>query len=771
MHFYPRIVLYGLISVAAVARMQGAESVALRRVSHPPRIEDFGQSPPQGAARELTKVSGFIQNQPSDGQPATQRTEAYLGYDSTNIYVAFVCEDQSPGAIRGHLTRREPSTPFDAEDYVEITLDTFRDQRHAFVFDINPRGVQADALRTEGQGNDYSWDTVWNSWSRVTERGYVILAAIPFKSLRFHGSSAAGWGITLMRYLSRNDENDYWPRVSSRISGLLNQEATVTGLENISPSHNMQFIPYGEARSFRALDQRDPVQSRFDSCTFCGKIGLDSKFVFHDSLVLDTTIRPDFAQIESDEPQNTINQRFEVFFPEKRPFFLENSNFFEAPLIAVGQQTRMVFTRRIADPTAGVRLTGKQGPWNLGFFAVDDRSPGEIVTDSDPLHGQRAYFGIGRVSYDIGNQSAIGAMYTHREFQGMFNRVGGLDGVFRLNKNWNATYRGYMSSTLDTTGYLFGQHHEGVLFGNGRRFTLSLQYLDITPNFRTETGFVPRTDQRALNEYGHFYFRPEGKHLVFHGPEENGTQMWDHTNTVVQQNFSFDYVFAFRGNIIVAPIVAYESDVLRPQDFPGLPGKRQFVQEAWGLVFKGSFKRFLSWNTKIIRDGIPVVVPAAGQLPYTGNETAMTQTLTVRPTGSLQIDNTYILDRVTNGAVQHAVFNNHIIRSKWNYQFTRELSLRFIGQYNGLLSNPVYSSLQTQKAFNTDILLTYLVHPGTAIYVGYNTNQENVSPGLCVHLPGSTECDPSGNGLVRTRGIGTNDGRLFFVKVSYLWRR
>ncbi|MGZ4822209.1 MAG: hypothetical protein ACXVZM_11440, partial [Terriglobales bacterium] len=118
-----------------------------------------------------------------------------------------------------------------------------------------------------------------------------------------------------------------------------------------------------------------------------------------------------------------------------------------------------------------------------------------------------------------------------------------------------------------------------------------------------------------------------------------------------------------------------------------------------------------------------------------------------------------------------AVFNNHIIRSKWNYQFTRELSLRFIGQYNGLLSNPVYSSLQTQKAFNTDILLTYLVHPGTAIYVGYNTNQENVSPGLCVHLPGSTECDPSGNGLVRTRGIGTNDGRLFFVKVSYLWRR
>ena len=145
--------------------------------------------------------------------------------------------------------------------------------------------------------------------------------------------------------------------------------------------------------------------------------------------LVNATINPDFAQVESDEPQNTINQRFEVFFPEKRPFFLENSNFFEAPLIGLGfLQPRMVFTRRIADPTFGVRLTGKQGPWNLGFLVADDRSPGLIVPDNDPLHGQRAYFAIGRVSRDLGEQSSIGAMFTTREFHGTFNRVGGLDG-------------------------------------------------------------------------------------------------------------------------------------------------------------------------------------------------------------------------------------------------------------------------------------------------------------------------------------------------------
>jgi len=146
-------------------------------------------------------------------------------------------------------------------------------------------------------------------------------------------------------------------------------------------------------------------------------------------------------------------------------------------------------------------------------------------------------------------------------------------------------------------------------------------------------------------------------------------------------------------------------------------------------------------------------------------------TMSVKPTGHLEIDNTYILDRVLNGAAHHAAFNNHIIRSQWNYQLTRALSLRAILQYNGLLANPMYSSLQTTKDFSSDFLITYLVHPGTAVYVGYNTNLENVIPGLCIPVAGqSMGCDPNASGLVRgTRLI--NDGRVFFVKVSYLFRR
>lgn len=754
-------------------------SISVPRVKQAPRLEDFEDMAPHGAAQELQKVEGFIQNQPSDGKPGTERTDAYLGYDQQNFYIVMVCWDRQ--GVRADLTQREPaanntfqqsSTPFQTDDYIEVTLDTFKDERHAFVFDINPKGVQADGLWTEGEGTDYSWDTLWYSRAKISHEGYVIWTAIPFRSLRFHVTSVNSWGVTLSRYIARNDEYDYWPRVSTRISGRLNQEAKLTGFENVSPGRNMQFIPYVESRTFRGLDTTDPNQPRFDSAHFRGKAGLDSKFVFHDSLVLDTTINPDFAQIESDQPQNTVNQRFEVFFPEKRPFFLENSNFFEAPLISNGVfQPRMVFTRRIADPTFGVRLSGKQGPWNLGFLVADDRSPGLEVLPGDPSYRKRAYFAIGRVSHDLGEQSSVGAIFVNREFNGTFNRAGGLDGTFRLNANWNASYRGYMSSTQDFAGYSFGQMHDAVIVGNGRRFAFSADYFDITPRFQVESGFVQRTDQRSINEYGHFYWRPEGKHLVFHGPEENITQLWDHNNSVLQQIGSFDYVFDFRPNIIIAPIITYESDVLRPVDFAGLPNNRAYSQDGVGFVFKGSPWRWLLFNTRIFRDGTVVVIPAKGQLPYTGNETVVSQTLGLKPTGRLQIDNTYILERVVNGMTHHAVVNSNIVRSKWNYQFTREFSLRLITQYNGLLTNPGYSSLQSTKNLNFDVLFTYLLHPGTAVYVGYNSNLENVDPGLCVHLPGSEECDPNGGGFLRTRDRLTNDGRQLFIKLSYLFRR
>jgi hypothetical protein len=786
-------VLCGVFVILVAPNANAANGVRIPRVTTAPRLEDFEGMTPSGNSAQLAKVSDFIQQTPSDGRPATQRTDVYLGYDKANLYMVWVCWDTDPHAIRGHLTRREAVTPPD-DDYVELTLDTFHDQRHGFLFDVNPRGVQADALWSEDSGADYSYDTVWDSNSKLTAKGYVVWMSIPFRSIRFHPANDQVWGVTLMRYIARNDESDYWPRVSSRVSGRLNQEALITGVEDVSPSRNMQFNPYGYLSGLHSLDDRDPTQPYFDNRDLQGKVGLDSKFVFHDSLVLDTTINPDFSQIESDQPQNTVNQRFEVFFPEKRPFFLENSNFFSDTNIGVYQLSRILFTRRIIEPSFGARLTGKQGPWNLGFFVADDRSPGLIVPDNSLLSGTRAYFAVGRVSHDIGDQSSVGAVYVDREYDGNFNRVGGLDANFRLGKNWTTWFRSLVSSTYATSevvsalntfsnttagtsiappaiGYTFGQDHEAVLYGLGRRFQYELMFQGITPNFHTDAGFVPRTDIRNAAQYYHFYWRPEGRHLVFQGPELNTHDIWDHNGVGLQHAYSGDWVFYFRHNLLFAPIGGYESDTLRPVDFTGLPSDHKYAQDVAGLVISGSPSRLITWRTQIIRDGTVLIVVPTGQLPITGNETYINHTMSIKPTGNLEIDNTYILDRVLNGAANHASFNNHIIRSQWNYQFTRALSLRAITQYNGLLANPVYSSLQTTKDLNFDLLLTYLVHPGTAVYVGYNSNLENVIPGLCLPAPGGAiGCDPNGSGIVRGNGL-INDGRVFFVKVSYLFRR
>ncbi len=767
------------------ARPKG--DIRIPRVSVAPRLEDFVDMQPRGAATQLRKLTDFTQNAPSDGKPATQPTEVYVGYDLANLYVIWVCWDANPNAVRAHLTRREAVTPPD-DDYIELTIDTFHDKRHGFLLDVNPLGMQADALYTEGSKADYSFDMVWNSRGKLTSKGYVIWMAIPFRSLRFSINDNELWGVTFMRYIAHLDETDYWPYVSSRVSGLLNQAGTMSGMKDISPSRNMQFNPYTSFRSFRAVDNRDPSQPRFQQINAQGKLGLDSKFVFHDSLVLDTTINPDFSQVESDEPQNTINQRFEVFFPEKRPFFLENSNFFGDSSIGVFTLSEMLFTRRIADPTFGARLTGKQGPWNLGFFIADDRSPGLLVPDYSPLANKRAYFAVGRVSRDFGQQNSVGIIYTDREFAGFFNRVGGVDANFRLNKNWTSWVRTVFSSTtlpsqfqLNPTApgattfspYMFGSNTEAVLNNIGRRLSYEFLYQDITPNFHTDTGFVPRTDIRNVSQYFHFYWRPEGRHLVFHGPEGEAHSFWDHTGINLLQSYSFDWVFDFKPNLIVAPIIAYETDTLRPIDFGGLPANHKYVQDATGLVIKGSPLRRLTFNTKIIRDGIVLIDVPNGQLPITGSELLINHTMSFKPTQHLEIDNTYILDRVLNGTAHHAAFNNHIIRSKWNYQFTPAWSLRFITQYNGLLANPIYSSLTTTRNLNFDFLFTYMPHPGTAVYVGYNSNLENLLPGLCEQSPTSLTCVPNGSlgpGLVRTNRF-INDGRQFFVKISYLFRR
>ena len=508
-------------------------ALTIPRLGRAPALEDFLSMKPQGeAALQMAKVTGFVQRNPHDGEKVSEDTAAYLGYDQKNIYIVFVCFDD-PKKVRARMSRREDI--YD-DDEVEVMLDTFHDRRRAYAFQTTPLGVQWDAIwseatRDEISGNfDTSFDTVWDSKGKVTSRGFVVWMAIPFKSLRFPSTKEQDWGIILYRGIIRKNEDAFWPQISYKIAGRLGQAATLYGLEGISPGRSIELIPYGIMRGFRALDATDPTNPYFQNAVAQGQSGMDAKFVIRDHFVVDVTANPDFSQVESEDPQITVNQRFEVYFPEKRPFFLENEDYFRTPL-------DLFFTRNIQDPSAGIRLTGKEGPYSAGLIATDDRAPGQAVPPYFPLAGTRSYFTVARVSRDIFKESSVGALYTDWECPttGEFNRVGGIDTRLKFNSNWSLDAQavvsssnlagnfyaasGYSSNNCETNLFPFdsgnvgnGSYYAGPaqkldLKHDGLHFSYDGIYDDISPGFVTVPGFVNRVDIRGLYQMIDYRFR------------------------------------------------------------------------------------------------------------------------------------------------------------------------------------------------------------------------------------------------------------------------
>ena len=562
---------------------------------------------PEGpVAPSMARVTRFLQQQPHDGQPVSQPTEAYLGYDEKNLYVVFVCHDD-PAKVRAHETRREG---FDGDDDVEVMLDTFHDRRRAYVFQVNPKGVQWDAIWTEqayadtGGNFDTSFDTLWYSKGKVTGQGYVVWIAIPFRSLRFPSAHDQTWGIVLLREIIRENEKAFWPHISINQEGRLGQAGTAKGLSGISPGRNIQLIPYGLLNSFHTVDDRGPdtpCPTLFDPTALCarfqnraigGTAGVDGKVIFSDSLVLDATANPDFSQVESDEPQVTVNQRYRVYFPEKRPFFIENADYFHTPI-------DLFFTRNIVNPDAGIRLTGKTGPYSLGILASDDRAPGLTVSPADPLFKSRSYFSIARVSRDIFKQSSIGAIYTDWEdpAANTFNRVGGIDARFKFSKQLTASAQGVVSSTYCSeqysatyftcaAGYSAGPAYKAELDYTSRNWIQSSIYNDVSPGFLTQPGFVNRVDIREYRDNTSYSFRPKSGPIVSWGPEIQTHSTWDHNGLRLDTDYNPDLALVMkrRTRFLIFPYEEFR-ERLRPQDPYGLNENVDFHEHSSGINF------------------------------------------------------------------------------------------------------------------------------------------------------------------------------------------
>ena len=761
------------ISPAPMAAQSAAKprpEVHIPRVERAPKLEDFlSMKPREEVARQFARIDDFRQYTPTFGQPITQATHAYLGYDDKYFYAIFVCFDSEPDKIRARLSRRDNIWD---DDYVEIDLDTFHDHRRAYQLFSNPRGVQLDIIWTEGQGDDLSFDTVYQTRGQITDQGYVVWMAIPFDSLRFKPVEEQTWGLILWRVIPRLSEQANWPGVYLSVDSLLSQEGTIKGMRGIAPGRNTQLVPYAFTRSYRAYDTRDPDQVTIKSDNFDPEAGLDAKLILKDSFALDLTANPDFSQVESDEPQITVNQRFEVLFPEKRPFFLENAGFFKTPI-------SLLLTRRIADPEFGARLTGKRGPYSLGVLLADDEAPGKSVPPGDPLFGEKAKVGVFRMQRDVLMQSSLGLIYTDRELAGGFNRVGGVDGHVKLSGNWATAFQGVTSSTRFTDGsQLAGPAYKSSLRHTGTHLYYDLEYDDRSPGFFTDVGFlaenrVPRpylrgrevtrpnlrTDMRSASQYALYQFRPESKRLLSWGPSVLLTPMWDHNGLPLHKYYDVGMLFELPGFTMIEVFQTGDQELLRTQDFSTLGANQVFSQKRNGF-FVGS-QMLPQMNVEAqYRQGTGInFLPPAGEAPKLANLTQVNVAITFRPLTPLKVQNSYLLERLTDRTDGASIFNNHIIRSNWNWQFNREFSLRVILQYDATLANQQRTSLETTKNFNADFLFTYLLNPWTALYVGYNGNLQNVD------LLES----PTVSRLTRIDGFN-NDARQFFVKFSYLFR-
>lgn len=465
-------------------------------------------------------LKDFYQTSPGDNVPASKPTEVMLGYDERFFYIAFRCFDERD-KIRATVAKRDNVF---GEDNVRVWLDTYNDQRRAYVLGFNPLGIQQDGIFTEGRGADFSVDIVMESKGVIEEWGWSVEVKIPFKSLRYSAGKGKLWGFNAARNIDRlNDEFDSWLPDDRNISGFLVKHGKITGLEGIKVERTLEVAPSitvsesGNRRRtiFASTVGNLPPGALIDPGRFVNggikqDIGVNFKLNVTPNVTLDAAYNPDFAEIEADAPVVTANQRFPIFFQEKRPFFLEGAEIFQSPL-------QTFYSRTIVDPDLATKLTGKIGKNSFGFLLASDNAPGNYSEEerNDPVFkpsaeflDKNAYFSVVRVKRDIGGQHNVGFFGTMRVFPRQRNFTSGIDGTFKLDPKTVMVFQ-VVGTHSRRSFYNPETNRAPYRTGNGLGYYWSLDYteknrgwfveaLGRSRYYRADAGFTRRVNTNQL---------------------------------------------------------------------------------------------------------------------------------------------------------------------------------------------------------------------------------------------------------------------------------
>ena len=468
--------------------------------------------------RDVAAITGFVQQEPNEGLPETEKTEVWVLFDGANIYFSARLWDTEPERMIANEMRRDNRGIFNNENFAVI-LDTFYDRRNGFLFQTNPLGALWDGQVTDEQNTNSDWNTVWHVKSARFPEGWTVEMAIPFKSLRYRGGETQIWGINFRRIVKWKNEWDYLTPIASAFSrdGIqrLSSAATLVGVETPARSMNLELKPYatGEFVTDRTLDP--PIENDLDS-----DFGFDAKYGVTKSLTFDFTFHTDFAQVEDDEAQVNLT-RFDLFFPEKREFFLEGQGIFNfaSPesndFEGVSDTPILFFSRRIGltdeqevPILAGGRLTGRAGPYALGFLSISTDELG-------PVGVPQTNFSVIRVKRDVFRRSNIGFISTYRSenLDGTgANAAMGLDGNFNFYENLNVNAYFAKTGTPERTGR--DESYRAAVGYDGDRYGFDAEHLLVGPDFNPEIGFLLREDVRKSSVGARFSPRPESLEAV-----------------------------------------------------------------------------------------------------------------------------------------------------------------------------------------------------------------------------------------------------------------
>jgi hypothetical protein len=714
-------------------------TLGIQRAAGPIRIDaQLDDAGWEGAVR----MRDFVEFVPREGAQPPVETEVLLTYDDTHLYAAFIARDPNPREIRATL---QPRDQLWADDWVGLLLDTQGDSEVGAYFLSNPIGVQGDLQLTAGN-EDSSIDFIYHTAGRITDDGFVVEMAIPFSSLRFPDRDVQRWRVMLVRTYPRSSRHYLsWPALSQNDPCQLCQLGWLEGIRGVRPGGTLELLPAVVAsQSGRLTDPGDPQS--FESGRITAEPSLGLKYAFRGGWTAEATLNPDFSQVESDAAQVDVNTTFALFYPERRPFFQEGMDLYDTRM-------NVFYSRSINSPQAATKLTGRQGGTSIGYVgARDDHTPFIVPFEerSAVLQAGRSVTNVARVRRNLGD-SYVGALFTDRRLEaGGSGTTFSVDGLFRFRQVYSLSAHlvgsytrepddAELSARLpDLTFGGDGAEHTAAFDGeryagraasvqvarNARTWSWNLTYGEATPTYRADTGFQTRNDFRRTTGRTALTFYPNRRLLERISPSVHGGAIW---------NFQGE-----RKDVWIAPGINATlprqtqvgiNAVLSEETFRGVyvPGIRRT-----GVWLNSRYSQALAFGFEA-ETGRTVARTLA--VPELGRTRQAAVFATLKPVQRVVLEPSIGYERLL-GDDGREIYAGYLARTRFNFQYNRELQLRTVVQYNDF-----------RERLDVEPLLVYRVNPFTIFYVGSTY--------------GSRQFDELGF-------VGTD--RQYFLKFQYLFR-